>query len=175
VAYQYLFLGRQWPPPDFNFWKEAEKLGQKAVEYVDRNLTANALQFPSVSDKIAEFKASVQDLVRSAEALKMGPAQGLGARTNIHIDFDEFYQMLSEQSDLILEQLKAELSEPLPEDRSEGYKKREEAVDRALDKLEGALIKVYGHWHIPEAEAKERFSHVKPQIRRVVLLVGERN
>jgi len=143
---------------------------------VDKSFAESAHQFPSVSDRIAEFKTSVQDLVRSVEALKMGlQAQGLVARTNINIDFDEFCRMLSKEIDIVLEQLKAEFSEPLPEDRSEGYKKREEAVDRALDKLENALVKVYGHWHIPEAEAKERFSHVKAQIRRVVLLVGEQN
>jgi len=83
------------------------------------------------------------------------------------------FAKLSDKIDIILEELKAEFSEPLPEDKSEAYKKREEAVDRALDKLEGAFVEVYGHWHVPEAEARERFSHVKAPIRRVVLLVGE--
>lgn len=174
VTYHSIFSGVQWSPnpPGFDFWKEAEKLGQKAIDYADRNLTTTVLQFPSVADRIAEFKASVQDLVRNAEAL--GPAHGsLVARTNININLEEFSQRLSDQIDIILEELKAEFAEPLPEDRSEGYKKREEAVDRALDKLEGAFVEVYGHWQVPEAEARERFSHVKPQIRRVVLLVGE--
>jgi len=159
-------------PPDFDFWKEAEKLGQKAIDYADVNLAASAVQFPSVADKIAELKASVQDLVKSAEALAH-PQGSLVARTDIKIDFDEFRRRLSDKIDIILEELKTEFSEPLPEDRSEGYKKREEVVDRALEKLEGALVEVYGHWHVPEAEARERFSQVKPQIRRVVLLVGE--
>lgn len=171
VTYYSLFSGLPWSPspPHFDFWQEAEKLGQKAIDYADRNLEATALQFPSVTDRIAEFKNSVQDLVRSAEALE--PAHGsLVARTN---NFDEFFRRLSDKVNIILEELKVEFSEPLPEDRSEGYKKREEAVDRALDKLESAFVEVYGHWQVPEAEARERFSHVKPQIRRVVLLVGE--
>jgi hypothetical protein len=173
VTYNSLLSGLQWPPspPDFDFWKEAEKLGKKAIDYADLSLTASALQFPSVADKIAEFKASVQDLVKSAEAL--APQGSLVARTDININPDEFVRRLSDKIDIVLEELKAEFSEPLPEDRSEGYKKREEAVDRALDKLEGAFVEVYGHWHVPEAEARERFSHVKAPIRRVVLLVGE--
>ena len=171
MTYHSRFLGLQRSPSlvDFDFWKEGEKLGQKAIDYADSNLAASALQFPSVADKIAQFKASVQDLVRNAEALR--PA--LVAPTNINIDFDEFFRRLSDKTDVVLEELKAEFSEPLPEDRSEGYKKREEAVDRALDKLEGAFVEVYEHWHVPEAEVREKFSHVKPQIRRVVLLGGE--
>ena len=168
-----LFSGLQWSPspPDFDFWKEAEKLGKKAIDYADISLTASALQFPSAADKIAEFKASVQDLVKSAEVL--APQGSLVARTDININPDEFIRRLSDKIDIILEELKAEFSEPLPEDKSEGYRKREEVVEWALDKLEGAFVEVYGHWHVPEAEAKERFSHVKAPIRRVVLLVGE--
>ena len=123
---------------------------------------------PSLADQIAQFKASVQDLVRSAEALG-----SLVAPTSIKINFDELFERLSDKTDIILEELKAEFSEPLPEDRSEGYTKREKAVDQALDKLEGAVVEVYGHWNVPEAEARERFSHIKLPMRRVVLLVGE--
>ena len=173
VTYNSLFSGIQWSPspPDFDFWKEAEKLGKKAIDFADINFTESALQFPAVADRIVEFKASVQDLVKSAEAL--APQGSLVARTDININPDEFIRRLSDKIDIILEELKAGFSEPLPEDRSEGYKKREEAVDRALDKLEGAFVEVYEHWHVPEVEAKERFSHVKAPIRRVVLLVGE--
>jgi len=125
-------------PVDFDFWKEAEKLGQKAIDYADRNLAASALQIPSVAissvaDKIAQLKASVQDLVRNAEAL--GPRGSLVAPIDIKINFDEFFEKLSDKTNIILEELKAEFSEPLPEDRSERYTKREEAVDQALDKL----------------------------------------
>lgn len=173
LTYHSLFSSQWSPsPPGFDFWKEAEKLGQKAMDYVDNNLTASALQFPSVADRIAEFKVSVQDLVKNAEALR--PTQGaLVARTNTNINYDEFFQRFSGKIDTILEDLKAEFSERLPEDRSERYKAREVAVDRALEKLENAFVEVYGHWHVPEAEAREKFSHVKPQIRRVVLLVGD--
>jgi hypothetical protein len=117
VTYYSLFSGLPWSPspPHFDFWQEAEKLGQKAIDYADRNLEATALQFPSVTDRIAEFKNSVQDLVRSAEALE--PAHGsLVARTN---NFDEFFRRLSDKVNIILEELKVEFSEPLPEDRSQ--------------------------------------------------------
>ena len=92
MIYHSLFSGLQRSPSplDFDFWKETVKLGQKAIDYADSNLAESMLQFPSVADKIAQFKASVQDLVKNAGAL--GPAQGsLVAPTNTNINFFEGY------------------------------------------------------------------------------------
>lgn len=98
VTYHSLFSGMQWSPspPDFDFWQEAEKLGQKAIDYADTSLTESALQFPNVADRIAEFKASVQDLVKSAEAL--APHGSLVARTDVNINFDEFVRKIIRQN-----------------------------------------------------------------------------
>ncbi|KAF8964406.1 hypothetical protein BDZ97DRAFT_1816389 [Flammula alnicola] len=168
LAYDSLFAAIA-PPPDFDFWKSAEDLGDKAVGYINKQLEEEKIKYAAATDKIQEFQESMKSLVDSAAGLHIGPNSALDKRTAA---LEDFTQKLSVEIDAVIEELRSELSEPLPEDQTERYKRREAVVDFALDKIEGALVKACGILGIADAEAREKFSHVKPHIRHVVLVTG---
>ncbi|KAF8967864.1 hypothetical protein BDZ97DRAFT_2056636 [Flammula alnicola] len=147
LAYDSLFAAIA-PPPDFDFWKSAEGLGDKVVGYITKQLE---------EEKI------------NAAGLHIAPNSALD---NCTAGLEDFTKILSVEIDAVIEKLQSELSELLPEDQTERSKKRGAVVDFALDKIEDALVKAYSILGIAEAEAREKFSHVKPHIRHVVLVTG---
>ncbi|KDR75786.1 hypothetical protein GALMADRAFT_502065 [Galerina marginata CBS 339.88] len=156
-------------PPDFNFWDEAQKLGNKAVQYADKQLQEKSREYSVAWDKIEEFKQSMKDLINSTEALQL---HSPGALVERDFNYTLFSEKLSTEIDVVIADLMLEFKEPPPENQTERYQRREAAVIKALEKMEDALVKVYSFWSVPELEARLKFAHVKPQIKHVVLVTG---
>lgn len=113
-------------------------------------------------------------LIDSAAVLQMDiQAQDNSVVRRSDLNVTELYEQLKEEIDKVVTQLMEEFQEPHPEDQTERFRMREVAITRALDMIEDALVLVYGNWGITEFETRQKFSHVKPHIRHVVLVIGE--
>jgi len=155
------------PPPGFDFWRSAREMGEKAVAYANKELKEAENTYKNVAKEVREFQSS---MIRLNEM-----AQEFRAKEGFFIpnfDVEEFTQKLHTEIEVILEELKAEFCEPLPEDQTERYIQREKAVNRALDKTEGALVKVYKMFGVREFEVREKFNHLRPHIKHVVLVTA---
>ena len=84
----------------------------------------------------------------------------------------EFMERLHLKVEPFFEDLKKEFQEPLPDDETEGSKQRRVVVERALDKLEGALVEVYRQYGVPDTDVRDKFARIRPHILHVVLVTG---
>jgi len=165
-----LFVSARYPPSspsDFDFWRSAKELGQRALTYGNKELATASQKYADVAEKIEEFK-------RAIEALGKG-VRGFGHTISSKIPLDsaeDISEKLSKAFEDILEKTKEEFEEPLPEDRTESYKAREIAVERALVRMENALIKVLESFGVPELETREKFTLLGPNIKHVILVTG---
>ena len=154
------------PPPGFDFWRSAKELGQRAIDYGNKELAAASRKYTDVAEKIEEFKHAI-------DALGDGVREfGNGISSKIALNSEEISRNLSKALEDILEQSKEEFEKPLPEDQTESYKAREIAVERALVKTENALIKVLESFGVPELEIREKFTLLGPNIKHVILVTG---
>ena len=91
-------------------------MGDSANAYKEETLKDAVAQYPSVADKINEFKKIMGQIVTGAEA--MGT---LLKDANVTMNLEEFQNQFEVALSFVLEELKEEFSEPLPEDRTERY------------------------------------------------------
>lgn len=129
-------------------------------------------------ERIQELKQAVKALTDSSAVLQMVdfPVQEGFAKRSLNgrkVNMTELCEQLQGEMGKVIAQLKSEFQDPLPEDQTGRYRRREEAVGRALDLIEDSLVLMYGEWGISEVEVREMFSYVKPEIRHVVLVIGE--
>ncbi|KAF8958345.1 hypothetical protein BDZ97DRAFT_1842278 [Flammula alnicola] len=142
----------------------------EAVRYMNKE-EKMILVFAAVADEIQEFKETMHRLVDSAEGLHTSLKSMLD-NDRAGAGFEGFTQLLSVEIDAVIEELRSEFSEPLPEDQTERYKKRKAVVSFTLDKIEDAFVKGSSILAIPEADARDKFSDVKRHICEVVLIAA---
>ncbi|PPQ93785.1 hypothetical protein CVT25_013494, partial [Psilocybe cyanescens] len=160
------------PPPDFDFWKSAQKLGENAMGFV-KTLKGQSIKDAVPQERMEELWRGMKGLIDSAAVLQTDiQAQDGSVVRRSDLDITELYEQLKEEIDKVVAQLMEEFQEPLPEDQTERFKVREAGVTRALDMIEDALVLVYENWGITEFEARQKFSHVKPHIQHVILVIG---
>jgi DNA anti-recombination protein RmuC len=165
-----LFVSARYPsssPSDFDFWRSAKELGQRALIYGNKELATASQKYTDVAEKIEEFK-------RAIDALGKGVREfgNTILSSKIALDSEDISKKLSKALEDILEKTKEEFEEPLPEDRTESYKAREIAVERALVRMENALVKVLESFGVPELETREKFTLLSPNIKHFILVTG---
>ena len=115
--------------------------------------------------KIEEtLKAAVNHIIDSAGAI---------IKTLQNIDPKEFQDRLESELFRVKEELQNEFSEPLPEDKTERYKRQETIITQAIEKMEDAVVKVCRKWKIPEDTVRADFGKVKPHLNHSLLIIGK--
>jgi len=170
-------------PPNFDFWKEAEKLKNRLPTFADKQLLEEARRLgKEVQDSVEATKLIIRDIIKNSEKLVVenekdegNKARALNDKVNFlglkEFNSTEFAEDLSTRVDLILDGLKDELKVPPLENQTERYKRRNEMATMILVKVEDAMVEAYKPFGVHEPEARERFRHVKPHI-LLVLTVG---
>jgi len=155
-----------------NLWKELEKL-HGSFRDVETMLEKETAQFADAAEGIKTFKQNLRDLVSSTNALRIDINQAYGLKKrDVNFNLTLFMEQLSHHVDLVMTDLMDELMEPAPGNQTENILRRNATISMVLDKLEVAVVKVYALWDVPEVEARERFGHVQPHIRSIVLAIG---
>jgi DNA anti-recombination protein RmuC len=160
TAHQYL------SPNTFDFWAEAEKLGDKLTHYTTEQLDNAAATYASAAENIREFKATMEDVVASA----------IKFRDDVRregIDLEELSEKFTAEMNTIMEELKAEFSEPLPDEMTPRQEQRDIMLSSALSKVEDALVKVNALWGVSEANSRAHFQEIKPHVKSVLVITGE--
>jgi hypothetical protein len=86
------------------------------------------------------------------------------------IDFQDKLEVALSRA---FEELQNEISEPLPEDRTERCKHQETLISQAFQKIEDVVVNVCRTWKIPEDNVRAAFDKVKPHLIRALLIVGK--
>ncbi|KAF8517715.1 hypothetical protein BU17DRAFT_91581 [Hysterangium stoloniferum] len=153
----------------FDFWREAKKLGEKAVNCSEKLLEDASNTFSTASEKIHEFKSTIADIVSKTETLR-NEVQNEIAKHNLTIE--DISHKLSAELATVFEELKTEFSEPLPENKTERYKQRETMISSAMSKIENAFVNCAATWDMSEDNARVRFQTISPQVQKIVLVAG---
>ncbi|KAF8200944.1 hypothetical protein BJ912DRAFT_921510 [Pholiota molesta] len=148
-----------------DFWEEARKLGDKAVQYANEQIESIADHNTSITDDIHNYKASWTQVVKTIGELRPGMNADSQLIEIRHLE-DEDYAFFFNKI------WKRFLNEPLPENQSERYKQREVVINLALNMTEDVLVEAYDILDMPEEEVREKFGHVKPHIRQAILVMG---
>jgi len=155
-------------PLGFDFWTEASRLGQKIVDYANKEIALAKSKYVEVAPKIDDFtrtvSAIIQGLINQAKALETH-----------HIDVKEFSEAFGQEINLIFTDFKEKFGQDLPENRTERYEELERAVDWTLDKGEEALIRVLLTFDVQEPKVRENFAVIKPEIKHAIVLSGMMN
>ena len=134
---------------------------------------SGAVEHSEPAQAIAAFTDAVKAMVDSVSEMHNTANAHLKKCGAGPIDVKDVAARLAERVDGIVQQIVAEFAEPQPEDKTESYKAAERAVVFALDKIEDAIVAVYGSLGIPESEARAMFGHVKPHVKHAVLVLCE--
>jgi len=128
------------------------------------SLAGTAIQEISISKLEETLKPVVNQIIVSAGAIK---------KTLQNIDLEEFQDRLESKLIRVFEQLQNEFSEPLPEDKTERYKRQEIMITQAFEKIEDAVVDVCSsHWKIPEDTVRADFDKIKPHLNHALLIVA---
>jgi len=85
---------------------------------------------------------------------------------------NQISHVLSEEFDLILQEMQENFPEELPEDNDSRHAERVKIVTWVMDNVENSLVKVTGLWGIPEPHTRMRFQEIKLHVTNVVLVAG---
>ncbi|TFK44810.1 hypothetical protein BDQ12DRAFT_36758 [Crucibulum laeve] len=153
----------------FDFWRAAKELGDTLTAYTDKELHDAANRYNVAAEKITEFKGEILQVVSNTQSL----AKGLSAALEEHgFTLDDISEKLSLEFALVMEEMKTELSEPLPEDQTDRYRVRATMISISLQKVENAFVKVMAMCAISESDARSRFQELRPGIEHVLLITG---
>jgi hypothetical protein len=156
-----------------DFWEEARKLGDKAVQYANEQIEFIADHNTSITDDIHNYKASWTQVVKTIGELRPGMNADSQLIEIRHLEDEDYAFFFNKNMEKVLKRLQAELKEPLPENQSERYKQREVVINLALNMTEDVLVEAYDILDMPEEEVREKFGHVKPHIRQAILVMGK--
>ena len=120
-------------------------------------LAGAAIQDISIP-KIEELKEAVNQIVSSAGAIK----------TLQNIDLKKFKRLSR-----VFKTLQNEFSEPLPEDKTERYKRQETMMTQAFEKIVDTVVDVCRTWDIPEDTVRADFDKIKPHLIRTLLIASK--
>ena len=124
------------------------------------NLPGN-ISIPKIEDAL---RADIIRIITSAEQI---------VESLQNIDPKEFQDGLELALSRAFKELKNEFSEPLPEDKTERYKRQETIISRAFEKIEDAIVNVCRTWEIPEDTVRADFDKIKPHLIRTLLIVSK--
>ncbi|TFK44809.1 hypothetical protein BDQ12DRAFT_717958 [Crucibulum laeve] len=154
-------------PPDF--WRAAKELGDTLTAYTDKALHDAANHYSIAVEQISEFKEEMLRVVSNTQSF----TEELSTALEEHgLTLDDLSERFSHELTLVIEGLKVELSEPLPEDRNDRYRARAAMISISLLKVEDAFVKVVAICAISESDARSRFQELRPGVERVLLITG---
>jgi hypothetical protein len=136
------------------------------VHHANELLDSAATAFATAPDTMNEFKDTVEHAMAAVKRFE-DDVQRHG------IDFEELSKKLTAQMAIIVEELKAEFSEPLPDERTPRQKQREIIIDYALSKVEDALVEITALWGVSEVDSRAQFQEIKLDVKRILDVTGE--
>jgi len=148
-------------------------LGDRSFAFVDEKFREEAAKYPGAVEMFEEYKDAMEGLVRAVEAFTIGKEGMLEKRG---INLDELTQVLAAQLEGVVNTVVAEFSEPAPEDQDKWCKLQDldVRVSKILDQVEDAFVAAFATFglQVPEFEVRASFSHVKPHLKRVIMIIG---
>lgn len=136
-------------------------------------LLQNAFVLPIADITIQEMSIlKIQETLKKAVDRTITSA-GAMVKTLQNIDPKEFQDQLEDKLSSVFKVLQDEFSEPLPEDKTERYKRQETMITQAVEKIEDAVVDVCSNWKIPEDTARADFDKFKPHLNHTLLIVGK--
>ena len=145
--------------------------GERGFAFVDEKFREEAAKHHGAVEMFEEFKDAMEGLVRAVETFSIGKEGALEKRG---INLDEFTRALAAQLEEVVNTIVAEFSEPAPKDQDEWYKNLDMRVSKILDQVEDAIVAAFATFglQVPEFEVRAGFGHLKPHIKRVILIAG---
>jgi hypothetical protein len=156
-------------PQPSDFWDAAKKLSEKVRIYTETKLNEAATTIPLAAAKITEFKESMAQVVITSNKLREDIEAAAKERG---LTLEQISERLSEEFDLIFQELQGEFPEILPEDDDGRHTERVRVLSWIMPKVENSLVKVTSLWGIPESNTRMKFQEIEPHVTNVVLVVG---
>jgi hypothetical protein len=150
-------------PQAFDFWDEATNLGNNLKIYTDEQLEKASATYTSAKEKIDEFKVAMAKVVSSAREFK----------DHLQHDKVDFEDLFATELSAILDELKTELSHPLPGDETPRQAQRDKMISSALLKVENAVVKITGLSGVPEETSRLHFREFEPHVKNVLFVSGK--
>ncbi|CAA7259093.1 unnamed protein product [Cyclocybe aegerita] len=154
-------------PPDFDPLNLATELSEQGIDFAKSKLGEVTASIPEAKEKLEEFKVVIDDLVNSAQSFHEIVQKHCDEKG---FSIEEIAGLVAKEVEKILEDLKAEFNEPLPEDQDEWYRELDIKVSNVLDWIEDAVVEVAKTLDISESESREAFRVIKPHIKRFILI-----
>jgi len=148
-------------------------MGDRSFAFLDEKFREEAAKHPGAVEMFEEYKDAIEGLVRAVEEFTIGKEGVLEKRG---INLNELAQALADQLEEVVNTTVAEFSEPAPEDLDEWCKLKDldVRVSKILDQVEDAFVAAFATFglQVPEFEVRASFGHLKPHLKRVVMIVG---
>ncbi|TFK20787.1 hypothetical protein FA15DRAFT_673189 [Coprinopsis marcescibilis] len=156
--------------PDLDdFWQFIQKELYKANVFTDKLLSDSRKRFTDVAADIDDFKDTMNRLVSLANEIGTEFHDSLETH---HLTKEDLHNILSAELGKVVQTLNEEFQEPLPENRDERYQERERRLNRGIDAVEIAFVKMCAAFKMPEAEARAKFSEFQPELYHVLIITG---
>ncbi|KAK7681792.1 hypothetical protein QCA50_015139 [Cerrena zonata] len=150
----------------FDFWKQANSLGQKLQKYSESLIDDAKSQVQEAAERIEEVRQIVHDLVTSVNHLHADLAS--------HLTDDVTTESLSQDLEDALLPIVEKLHEMFPApDHAPHHDERERAVRELLDKIEEKIVAVGTKHGLDEAVLRRHIETINPLVLKLVVLIGD--
>lgn len=154
------------------FWEDAQKLGSQTGEQVFDQVVKK-FSSPEVISGIRDIKNTLAQVVEQARKIRTDIQKAVDKKD---ITMEHVTKMLTREVAAISEEIKDLLSKdhgaPL-EDRAEKTEARTRLVDKVMDKIQAAYIRVLMEVGIPREKAENQAGHLFAMFKRLLLTLGE--
>lgn len=142
-------------------------MGSQAGQVVLDKVTKT---YPETTRVIGEFQDAAAQVVEQAHKTRR-ELQEMTKKRDITIE--HITDLLSREIGAVYEQLKDEVNDPLPEDRGERAKAREQRLARTMQGVKVAYVHVLVKVDVPRERAEEQFEDFASKIMRFLLIIGK--
>ena len=149
----------------FDATTAARNSSNDLTQDTDKLLQRAATKNTSVARKMREFRVATKKVATGTKALA-DKLQRQG------IDLDQLSARLAPEIHTILEELKREFPQPLPEHETPTQAHRNQMISRTLSKLENAVVKVIALWDVPPDSSRALFKELEPHVKRALFITG---
>jgi hypothetical protein len=158
-----------------NFWEEAQKLGPEAGQVVLDQVTKS---FPSeVASGVKEFKNALTHVMEHARKIRVDIQTAIEKKD---ITMEHVTDMFSREISGIYDEIKDQLTELMTNDheeinmnRRDKAKTRAKLIDKVMDKVQAAYIRVLTEVGVPREKAESQSESFFSWLRRLFLILGQ--
>ncbi|KAF5348883.1 hypothetical protein D9756_009792 [Leucocoprinus leucothites] len=148
------------------FWKDAQERGPQIAQGV---FDEAAKLSSEAAIAIADLKNSVEEVVKRAHQIHLDIQQAIERKD---ITMDNVTDLLSREVEGIYQDLKDDINDPLPEDRGERAKAREQTLQKIMDKIQVAYVRVLTQVGVPREQAEAHLMAFTPNFIHIILIIG---